>query len=41
MKNRLEILQRDLESFDEELILSPKTGCFNCHTFYRHSATNS
>jgi len=38
MKNRLEILQRDLESFDEQLILSPKTGCFNCHTFYRHSA---
>jgi hypothetical protein len=37
MKDRLEILQRDLESFDEEIILSPKTGCFNCHTFYRHS----
>jgi hypothetical protein len=37
MKDRLEILQRDLESFDEELILSPKVGCFNCHTFYRHS----
>jgi hypothetical protein len=37
MKNRLEIRQRDVESFDEELILSPKDGCFNCHTFYRHS----
>jgi len=37
MKDRLEILQRDLESFDEKLILSPKEGCFNCHTFYRHS----
>jgi hypothetical protein len=37
MKDRLEILQRDLESFDEELVLSPKEGCFNCHTFYRHS----
>jgi hypothetical protein len=37
MKNRLEIRQRDLESFDETLILSPKQGCFNCHTFYRHS----
>jgi Periplasmic component of the Tol biopolymer transport system len=37
MKDRLEIRQRDLESFDEELILSPKQGCFNCHTFYRHS----
>jgi hypothetical protein len=37
MKDRLEILQRDLESFEERVILSPKTGCFNCHTFYRHS----
>jgi hypothetical protein len=37
MKDRLEILQRDLESFEERLILSPKEGCFNCHTFYRHS----
>jgi dipeptidyl aminopeptidase/acylaminoacyl peptidase len=37
MKDRLEIRQRDLESFEEELILSPKEGCFNCHTFYRHS----
>ena len=37
MKDRLEILQRDLQSFDEELILSPKQGCFNCHTFYSHS----
>ena len=37
MKNRLEIRQRDVESFKEELILSPKDGCFNCHTFYRHS----
>ncbi len=37
MKDRLEIRQRDVESFGEELILSPKDGCFNCHTFYRHS----
>jgi hypothetical protein len=37
MKNRLEIRQRDVESFKEELILTPKDGCFNCHTFYRHS----
>jgi hypothetical protein len=37
MKNRLEIRQRDVESFKEEVILTPKDGCFNCHTFYRHS----
>ena len=37
MKNRLEIRQRDLESFKEKLIISPKDGCFNCHTFYNHS----
>ena len=37
MKNRLEIRQRDLQSFDEKLIISPKDGCFNCHTFYQHS----
>jgi len=37
MKNRLEIRQRDLESSKERLIISPKDGCFNCHTFYNHS----
>ncbi len=37
MKDKLQILQRDLESFEERLILSPKEGCFNCHTFYQHS----
>ena len=37
MKDRLEIRQRDLESSKERLIISPKDGCFNCHTFYQHS----